>query len=175
MVKPWPRLPREAVAAPSLAVLKARLNGALSNLGWWKMSLLMAGGLEPDDFQGPFQPKPFYDSVKKISCQSTEEPPLERAGGCKPQNALHMEEERDSSQPCALQLEPVLGQGFDPHISAGPSPGILNWGETVGYRAKCEHFSTFFELCSWTPLSITVGVSVHFAGSACGVSHHLAP
>jgi len=42
-LKHWPRLPRGAVAAPSLAVLKARLGGALSNLGWWKMSLLMAG------------------------------------------------------------------------------------------------------------------------------------
>ena len=49
VVKHWPRLPREAVAAPSLAVFKARLDGALSNLVWWKMSLLMAGGLEPDD------------------------------------------------------------------------------------------------------------------------------
>ena len=49
MVKHWSRLPREAVAAPSLAGFKARLDGALSTLGWWKMSLLMAGGLEPDD------------------------------------------------------------------------------------------------------------------------------
>ena len=49
VVKHWLRLPREAVAVPSLAVLKARLDGALSNLVWWKMSLLMAGGLEPDD------------------------------------------------------------------------------------------------------------------------------
>jgi len=49
VVRPWPRLPREAVAAPSLAVLKARLEGAVSTLGWWKMSLLMAGGLEPGD------------------------------------------------------------------------------------------------------------------------------
>jgi len=48
-VKHWPRLPRESVAAPSLAVFKARLDGALSSLVWWKMSLLMAGGLEPDD------------------------------------------------------------------------------------------------------------------------------
>jgi len=32
VVKHWPRLPREAVAAPSLAVFKARLDGALSNL-----------------------------------------------------------------------------------------------------------------------------------------------
>jgi len=63
VVKHWPRLPREAVAAPSLAVLKARLDGALSNLGWRKMSLLMAGGLEPDDLQGHFQPKPFYDFI----------------------------------------------------------------------------------------------------------------
>jgi len=44
VVRPWPRLPREAVAAPSLAVFKA-----LSNLGWWKVSLPMAGGWELDD------------------------------------------------------------------------------------------------------------------------------
>jgi len=49
VVKHWPRLPRAAVDAPSLAVFKARLDGALSNLVWWKMSLLTAGGLEPDD------------------------------------------------------------------------------------------------------------------------------
>jgi len=63
VVKPWPRLPKEAVAAPFLAVFKARLDGAQSTLGWWKMSLLMAGGLEPDDLEGPFQPKPFYHSM----------------------------------------------------------------------------------------------------------------
>jgi len=27
------------------------------------MSLLVVGRLEPDDLQGPFQPKPFYDSM----------------------------------------------------------------------------------------------------------------
>jgi len=32
MVRHWHRLPREGVAAPSLAVFKARLDGALSNL-----------------------------------------------------------------------------------------------------------------------------------------------
>jgi len=61
VVKHWGRLPRAAVAAPSLAVFKARLDGALSTLGWWKMSLLMAGRLEPDDLSGPFQPLPFHD------------------------------------------------------------------------------------------------------------------
>ena len=49
VVRHWPRLPREAVAAPSLAVFKARLDGALSTLVWWKMSLVMAGVLEPGD------------------------------------------------------------------------------------------------------------------------------
>jgi len=48
VVRHWPRLPREAVAAPSLEMFKARLDGALSSLVWWKGSLLMAGGLEPD-------------------------------------------------------------------------------------------------------------------------------
>jgi len=46
-VKHWNMLPREAMDAPSLAVFKARVDGALSNLVWWKMSLLTAGGLEP--------------------------------------------------------------------------------------------------------------------------------
>ncbi|KFR15109.1 hypothetical protein N306_04252, partial [Opisthocomus hoazin] len=32
VVKHWNRLPREVVDAPSLAVFKARLEGALSNL-----------------------------------------------------------------------------------------------------------------------------------------------
>ena len=49
VVRHWQRSPREAVAAPSLAVLKARLDGALSTLVWWKDSQPMAGGLEPDD------------------------------------------------------------------------------------------------------------------------------
>jgi len=46
VMRPWPRLPREAVAAPCLAGFKARLDGALSTLGWWKRSLPMAGELE---------------------------------------------------------------------------------------------------------------------------------
>jgi len=55
-VKHWPRLPRESVDAPSLAVLKARLDGALSNLVWWKMSLLMAGGWNQMIFKVPSNP-----------------------------------------------------------------------------------------------------------------------
>jgi len=46
VVRPWPRLPRGAVAAPSLAVSKARLDGAWRTLGWWKGSLPVAGGVE---------------------------------------------------------------------------------------------------------------------------------
>ncbi|KFQ66127.1 hypothetical protein N335_01946, partial [Phaethon lepturus] len=32
VVKPWPRLPREVVDAPSLETSQVRLDGALSNL-----------------------------------------------------------------------------------------------------------------------------------------------
>ncbi|NXE65496.1 BOK protein, partial [Calcarius ornatus] len=39
MVGPWHRVPRAAVAAPSLEVSKAKLDGAWSNLGEWKVSL----------------------------------------------------------------------------------------------------------------------------------------
>ncbi|RMB95436.1 hypothetical protein DUI87_28058 [Hirundo rustica rustica] len=41
----WPRVPRAAVADPgSLKVSKARLDGAWSSLGQWKVSLPVAGG-----------------------------------------------------------------------------------------------------------------------------------
>jgi len=46
VVRPWHRLPREAVAAPSLEVFKVRLDEALSTLVWWNLSLIMAGVLE---------------------------------------------------------------------------------------------------------------------------------
>lgn len=36
-------LPREAVDAPYMEVLKAKLDGALDNLMWWEVSLHMAG------------------------------------------------------------------------------------------------------------------------------------
>ncbi|PKU34267.1 hypothetical protein llap_15428 [Limosa lapponica baueri] len=49
VVRQWNRLPREVVDAPSLEVFKTRLDGALSNLVWWEVSLPMAGGLELDD------------------------------------------------------------------------------------------------------------------------------
>ncbi len=62
VVKHWNRLPREVVDAPSLETFKARLDGALSNLIWLEMSLLLAGGLDWMGFEGPFPPKPFYDS-----------------------------------------------------------------------------------------------------------------
>jgi len=48
VVRHWDRLPKEAVAAPSPAVFKPRLDGALSKLVWWKVSRPMAGGLERD-------------------------------------------------------------------------------------------------------------------------------
>ena len=44
----WPRLPRAAVGAPSLAVLKARLDGAGGSLGWGEGALPVAGGWELD-------------------------------------------------------------------------------------------------------------------------------
>lgn len=53
VVRYWKRLPREVMGAQSLAVFKAMLDGALSNLVKWKLFLLMAGGLE-DDLSSPF-------------------------------------------------------------------------------------------------------------------------
>jgi len=48
VVRHWHTLAREVVDPPSLAVFKARLDGALSSLVWWKVSLPMSWGLELD-------------------------------------------------------------------------------------------------------------------------------
>jgi len=37
---------RDAVGAPSLEVLKSRLDGALGSLSWWVAALSVAEGLE---------------------------------------------------------------------------------------------------------------------------------
>ena len=59
----WNRLPKEVVDAPSLEAFKARLDVALGSLVWWLATLHIAGGLKLDDHCGPFQPRPFYDSM----------------------------------------------------------------------------------------------------------------
>jgi len=56
-------LPKEAVDAPSLEAFKARLDVALGSLVCWLVTLHIAGGLELDEHCGPFQPRPFYDSM----------------------------------------------------------------------------------------------------------------
>ena len=63
VLKLWPRLPSEVVNAPSLGTFQARLDRALSNLILLTMSLLAAGGLDWMVLKGPFQTKPFCDSM----------------------------------------------------------------------------------------------------------------
>ena len=57
------RLPKEAVDAPSLKAFKARLDVALGSLVWWLATLHITGELKLHDHCGPFQPRPFYDSM----------------------------------------------------------------------------------------------------------------
>ena len=57
------RLPKEAVDAPSLEAFKARLDVALGSVVWWLVTLHIAGGLKLDEHCGPFQCRPFYDSM----------------------------------------------------------------------------------------------------------------
>ena len=60
----WNRLPKEVVDAPSLEAFKARLDVALGSLVCWLAALHIAGGLKLDAHCGPFQHRPFYDSMK---------------------------------------------------------------------------------------------------------------
>ena len=54
---------KEVVDASSLEAFKARLDVALGSLVCWLVTLHIAGGLKLDDHCGPFQPRPFYDSI----------------------------------------------------------------------------------------------------------------
>ena len=63
VVTHWNRLPKDAVDVPSLDAFKARLDVALGSLVWWLSTLHIVGGLKLDDHCGPFQPRPFYDSM----------------------------------------------------------------------------------------------------------------
>ena len=65
VVMHWNMLPGEAVDTPSLEACKARLDVALGSLVWWLATLHIAGGLKLDDHCGPFQPRPFYDSMNR--------------------------------------------------------------------------------------------------------------
>ena len=67
VVTHWNRLPKEAVDAPSLNAFKARLDVALGSLVWWLVAMHIAGGLKVGDHCGPFQLRPFYDSMIIIS------------------------------------------------------------------------------------------------------------
>ena len=62
----WNRLLKEVVDAPSLEALRARQDVALGSLVEWLATLHIAGGrgrLKLNDHCGPFQPRPFYDSI----------------------------------------------------------------------------------------------------------------
>jgi len=56
-------MPKETVDTPSLEAFKARLDMALGSLVWWPATLHIAGGVKLNDHCGPFQPRPFCDSV----------------------------------------------------------------------------------------------------------------
>jgi len=55
-----------------LEVLKVKLDGAMGSLTYWSATLPMTGGLEVDELLGPFQLKPFCDSICIYYINSTQ-------------------------------------------------------------------------------------------------------
>ena len=62
----YTKVPKEVVDAPSLQAFKAKLDVALGSLVCWLATLHTAGGLKQDDHCGPFQPRPFCDSMTSL-------------------------------------------------------------------------------------------------------------
>ena len=67
-LKPLSLLRMQGMTLPICAnslekAFKARLDVALGSLVCWLVTLHIAGGLELDVHCGPFQPRPFYDSM----------------------------------------------------------------------------------------------------------------
>ena len=55
--------------APSPKASKARLDVALGSLVWWLATLHIAGELKLGGHSGPFQPRPFCDSMIPSAAQ----------------------------------------------------------------------------------------------------------
>jgi len=76
----WNSLPKYTVDAPSLEALKARLDVALGSLVCWLATLHIAEGLKLHYHCGPFQPRPFHDSmillIPLVSVPCTRNSPL---------------------------------------------------------------------------------------------------
>jgi len=73
-----PSCPRRLWMPPSLQAFKARLDVALGSLVWWLATLPIAGGLKLHDNCGPFQPRPFYDSMILVSSSASSKVLLSR-------------------------------------------------------------------------------------------------
>jgi len=72
VVMHWNMLPKEPVDTPVLQAVKARLDVALGSLVCWLVTLHIARRLKLDEHCGPFQPRPFYDSMNKPSPSKTD-------------------------------------------------------------------------------------------------------
>ena len=62
----WNRLPKEAVDAPSLEAIQGQAGCGSGQPGLVLVTLHIAGGFKLDDHCGPCQPRPFYDSIKRM-------------------------------------------------------------------------------------------------------------
>jgi len=61
VTKHWRRFPREVVNSPSLEIFKSRPDMVLRN--WLEVALSEQGGLGQVTSRGPFQPKPFCETL----------------------------------------------------------------------------------------------------------------
>jgi len=83
------------VDAPSLQAFKARLDVALGSLGCWLATLHIAGGWNWMGHCGPFQPRPFHDSIRVATVQTSDESQCNRLScSTKPKSSLLIAETR---------------------------------------------------------------------------------
>ena len=90
VVRHWNRLPSEVVNAPFLGSIQSQARWGFEQPGLLEGVPAYSSELELDDFKGPFQPKPFYDSMivllhsqhaEECSSSSAQALKLEEQGG----------------------------------------------------------------------------------------------
>jgi len=128
-VKQWEKIlgKKDVVDAPFLHAFKARLDVALGSLVCWLAALHIAGGLERDEHCGPFQPRPFYDTMYKEGGNKTKQT----------KNASIFNEHRKAGVSGSQEMTPLMCSALPQVLKGSMQLKVFSWHPTVQSSPSC--------------------------------------